>query len=150
MIFRDCEDGGARHAVQERGIERLRYDLVVADEKEVGRTGLLHVACATGELVSLAASGGPPTRTVVLDDDGRITDAVIVPPTSQRNTSTGYWGYMDQESVDMFLDEARIVAGIRHQHVVPVLEVGASEHGYYLVMEYIQGKSLRDVIADGP
>ena len=44
MVFRDCEDGGTRHAVQERGIEGLRYDLVVADEKEVGRTGLLHVA----------------------------------------------------------------------------------------------------------
>lgn len=44
--------------------------------------------------------------------------------------------------VTMFLDEARIVAGIRHQHVVPVLEVGASEHGYYLVMEYIEGDTL--------
>jgi eukaryotic-like serine/threonine-protein kinase len=44
--------------------------------------------------------------------------------------------------VSMFLDEARIVAGIRHQHVVPVLEVGASEHGYYLVMEYVEGETL--------
>lgn len=49
--------------------------------------------------------------------------------------------------VSMFLDEARIVAGIRHQHVVPVLEVGASEHGYYLVMEYIEGETLGSFIA---
>lgn len=51
--------------------------------------------------------------------------------------------------VEMFLDEARIVAGIRHQHVVPVLEVGASEHGYYLVMEYIEGETLGAFISRG-
>ena len=49
--------------------------------------------------------------------------------------------------VSMFLDEARIVAGIRHQHVVPVLEVGASEHGYYLVMEYVEGETLGSFIS---
>ncbi|HQB47112.1 MAG TPA: serine/threonine-protein kinase, partial [Polyangiaceae bacterium] len=48
----------------------------------------------------------------------------------------------EEAFVSMFLDEARIVAGIRHQHVVPVLEVGASDHGYYLVMEYIEGENL--------
>jgi serine/threonine-protein kinase len=51
--------------------------------------------------------------------------------------------------VSMFLDEARIVAGIRHQHVVPVLEVGASEHGYYLVMEYIEGETLGVFLSQG-
>jgi serine/threonine-protein kinase len=51
--------------------------------------------------------------------------------------------------VSMFLDEARIVAGIRHQHVVPVLEVGASEHGYYLVMEYIEGETLGAFLSQG-
>jgi hypothetical protein len=34
-------------------------------------TDLVHVACATGELVSLPASGGAATRTVVLDRDLR-------------------------------------------------------------------------------
>lgn len=48
----------------------------------------------------------------------------------------------DTEFVSMFLDEARIVAGIRHPNVVPVLEVGATDRGYYLVMEYIEGDTL--------
>ena len=45
----------------------------------------------------------------------------------------------EKEFVDMFLDEARLAARIHHPNVVSVLEVGTSERGYYLVMEYIEG-----------
>ena len=41
----------------------------------------------------------------------------------------------EQEFIEMFLDEARLAAGIHHPHVVPILEVGESDSGYYLVME---------------
>jgi serine/threonine-protein kinase len=47
----------------------------------------------------------------------------------------------------MFLDEARLAAGIHHPNVVPILEVGASERGYYLVMEYIEGDTLARLLA---
>src|SRR5215510_14492787 len=53
----------------------------------------------------------------------------------------------EQEFVEMFLDEARLAAGIHHPHVVPILEVGQSESGYYLVMEYIEGDTLARVVA---
>src|SRR5688572_20235850 len=48
----------------------------------------------------------------------------------------------EKEFVEMFLDEARLAAGIHHPNVVPILEVGASPRGYYLVMEYIEGDTL--------
>ena len=51
----------------------------------------------------------------------------------------------EQEFVEMFLDEARLAAGIHNPHVVPILEVGGSEGGYYLVMEYIEGDTLARV-----
>jgi len=54
----------------------------------------------------------------------------------------------EQEFVEMFLDEARLAAGIHNPHVVPILEVGGSgEAGYYLVMEYIEGDTLARVAA---
>ncbi len=53
----------------------------------------------------------------------------------------------DESFVKMFLDEARLVANIRHQHVVPVLEVGAGHDGYYLVMEYVEGETLGALLA---
>ena len=53
----------------------------------------------------------------------------------------------ENEFVQMFLDEARLAAGIHHPNVVPILEVGASDRGYYLVMEYIEGDTLARLLA---
>jgi eukaryotic-like serine/threonine-protein kinase len=53
----------------------------------------------------------------------------------------------EKEFVEMFLDEARIAARIHHPNVVPILEVGASQVGYYLVMEYIEGDTLARMLA---
>lgn len=53
----------------------------------------------------------------------------------------------DDEFVQMFLDEARLAAGIHHPNVVPILEVGASDRGHYLVMEYIEGDTLARLLA---
>jgi Serine/threonine protein kinase len=43
------------------------------------------------------------------------------------------------EFVEMFLDEARFAVFIHYSHVVFILEVGESDSGYYLVMEYVEG-----------
>jgi formylglycine-generating enzyme required for sulfatase activity/serine/threonine protein kinase len=48
----------------------------------------------------------------------------------------------DPELRAMFMEEARLVARIRHQNVVPTLDVVASEDELFLVMEYVQGESL--------
>ena len=42
----------------------------------------------------------------------------------------------------MFIDEARLVSRIRHQNVVPTLDIVASEDELFMVMEYVQGESL--------
>lgn len=47
---------------------------------------------------------------------------------------------------DMFLDEARIAGLIQHPNVVHVVDVGADEEGPFLVMEYVEGLSLSEVI----
>jgi eukaryotic-like serine/threonine-protein kinase len=52
----------------------------------------------------------------------------------------------EQEFVQMFLDEARLAARIHHPNVVPILEVGTSDAGYYLVMEYIEGETLARLV----
>ncbi|MEP7121817.1 MAG: serine/threonine-protein kinase [Byssovorax sp.] len=49
------------------------------------------------------------------------------------------------ELVQMFLEEAKIAARIHHTHAVPILEIGSSARGYYLVMEYIEGVTLAQV-----
>src|ERR1700761_5417259 len=48
----------------------------------------------------------------------------------------------DQDFVTMFMDEARIVARIRHPNVVPMVDVIESPQGLFLVMEYVHGESF--------
>jgi serine/threonine-protein kinase len=53
----------------------------------------------------------------------------------------------EKEFVEMFLDEARLAAGIHHPNVVSILEVSATPIGYYLVMEYVEGDTLARLLA---
>lgn len=46
------------------------------------------------------------------------------------------------EFVDMFVDEARLAARIRHPNVVPTLDVVSTDNELFLVMEYVAGESL--------
>jgi eukaryotic-like serine/threonine-protein kinase len=48
----------------------------------------------------------------------------------------------DGAFVQMFLDEARISARIRHPNVVDVIEVGEESGNFYIAMEYISGETL--------
>jgi serine/threonine-protein kinase len=48
--------------------------------------------------------------------------------------------------VDMFLDEARLAAAIRHPNVVSILEVGARSSGHFIVMEYVEGDTLAGLL----
>ncbi len=56
----------------------------------------------------------------------------------------------DPALVATFIEEARIAARIRHPSVVLVLDVAEAERGPYLVMEYIAGGSLADLVSQGP
>ncbi|RLB63869.1 MAG: hypothetical protein DRI90_05920 [Deltaproteobacteria bacterium] len=48
--------------------------------------------------------------------------------------------------IDMFIDEARIVASIRHPNVVDVHEFGRDGDELFLVMEYLEGESAAALI----
>jgi serine/threonine-protein kinase len=47
----------------------------------------------------------------------------------------------------MFLDEGRIAGLIRHPNVVSVVDVGEDHAGPYLVMEFVEGIALSDLVA---
>ncbi|WP_394831885.1 serine/threonine protein kinase [Pendulispora rubella] len=52
----------------------------------------------------------------------------------------------DPDFVSMFLDEARLVARIRHPNVVPIVDVVAERDELFLVMEYVHGESLARLV----
>jgi serine/threonine protein kinase len=50
---------------------------------------------------------------------------------------------------ERFLREARTLAKLRHPYIVTVYDVGKSGQLYYLVMEFVEGATLRQLLVDG-
>ena len=53
----------------------------------------------------------------------------------------------DTQNLARFRREARAAARLRHSNIVPVFGVGQSDNHHYYVMDYIDGKSLRQWIS---
>src|ERR1700751_1206495 len=51
--------------------------------------------------------------------------------------------YLSQDDQENFLAEARIIARLKHPHIVPSLDFGVQEGLPFLVMEYIPNGTLR-------
>lgn len=56
----------------------------------------------------------------------------------------------DDARVSALVDEARAAARIRHPNVVAMLDVVPHEGSLLLVMEYVEGVTLADLLRDGP
>src|ERR671933_1740378 len=56
----------------------------------------------------------------------------------------------DEELVRRFRREARLGASLNHPNVVAVYDIGTDDEGVLIVMEYVEGRTLRDELARGP
>jgi serine/threonine-protein kinase len=58
--------------------------------------------------------------------------------------------YSEPEARLMMLDEAHTAMRVRHANVASVVDVGSSDEGFYLVMEYVPGCSLQQLLLCNP
>src|SRR5438046_4789178 len=57
----------------------------------------------------------------------------------------------DRSFVERFRREARAAAGLNHPSIVSIYDWGEQDSTYFIVMEYVEGRTLRDVIRrEGP
>jgi len=56
----------------------------------------------------------------------------------------------DQEVLDRFFREARAAAALRHPNVITIYASGQHEHRPYMVMEFVDGESLADIVRSRP
>ncbi|HET9139637.1 protein kinase domain-containing protein, partial [Actinophytocola sp.] len=85
------------------------------------------------------AKGGMATVYTALDERLDRTVALKIIHPSQSN---------DASFVDRFTDEAKTVARLTHPNVVAVYDQGTHAGLPYLVMEYVRGRTLRDILAE--
>ncbi len=52
----------------------------------------------------------------------------------------------NKEFVDMFIDEAKMVAGLTHPNIVQIFDLGKIDRSYYIAMEYVHGRDLRTIL----
>jgi len=55
----------------------------------------------------------------------------------------------DAERVRRFLIEARAASALNHPHIITVHDIGESEAGRFLVMEAVDGQTVRSILAEG-
>ncbi|MCI0603278.1 ABC transporter substrate-binding protein, partial [bacterium] len=58
-------------------------------------------------------------------------------------------GRINEEQVQRFQREARIIAGMDHPSVVGIHDIGEHEGMMYLIMPYVQGTNLRAYLSEG-
>ena len=51
------------------------------------------------------------------------------------------------EFISMFIDEAKITSQLSHSNIVQIYEFGEIDATYYLAMEFVDGKNLRQILA---
>lgn len=56
----------------------------------------------------------------------------------------------EMDPVKLFEREARTIAALEHPHILPIYEFGEYEGQLFIVMRYVSGGSLEDVLEKGP
>jgi serine/threonine-protein kinase len=85
------------------------------------------------------ARGGMATVYTATDERLERTVALKIIHASQSRDAT---------FVTRFTDEAKTIARLTHPNVVAVYDQGSYEHLPYLVMEYVRGRTLREMLTD--
>ena len=94
-----------------------------AIEREVGRGGMAEVYVARDQLL----------------------DRLVAVKVLDRELAA------DSTFVERFRREARAAANLTHPGIVAVYDWGEDDDTYFIVMEYVEGRSLREAIqAEGP
>jgi eukaryotic-like serine/threonine-protein kinase len=87
-------------------------------------------------------SGG--MANVYLAEDEELGRPVAIKILNDRHAS-------DESFVERFRREAKNAAGLSHPNIVSIYDRGEAEGTYYIAMEYLEGRSLKDrIVAEGP
>ena len=52
----------------------------------------------------------------------------------------------NEEFIDMFKNEGKVACNLKHRNITPVYEFGIENNQFFLSMEYISGRNLRELI----
>ena len=94
------------------------------------------------QVVRKLGAGG--MANVYLAEDQELGRRVAIKILNERHAN-------DEQFVERFRREAKNVAGLSHPNIVSIYDRGEAEGTYYIAMEYLDGRSLKELIVQrGP
>src|SRR5829696_6020233 len=78
--------------------------------------------------------------TVYLAEDQELGRGVAIKILNERHAN-------DEQFVERFRREAKNAAGLSHQNIVSVFDRGEAEGTYYIAMEHLKGRNLKELLA---
>ena len=94
------------------------------------------------KIIRKLGSGG--MANVYLAEDQELGRRVAIKILNERHAN-------DEQFVDRFRREAKHAAGLSHPNIVAIYDRGEAEGTYYIAMEYLDGRSLKElIVARGP
>jgi serine/threonine protein kinase len=55
----------------------------------------------------------------------------------------------DDQAKRRFVQEARAASALNHPHIITIYDITSDDHRDFIVMEYVEGETLRDVLSHG-
>src|SRR5262249_12817543 len=126
----------------EQAADFLERPSLIALQRFAAERGGLLVGRRIGpyELLSLLGSGG--MGEVYRAIDTRLKRFVAIKLLSADST-------LGERRLQYFEREARLASALNHPNIVTIYDIGRSEFGPYIAMELVEGKTLRDTLAEG-
>jgi predicted ATPase/serine/threonine protein kinase len=140
-LRRDVESLLAYDIQAESFMESPALDVVASDTDESVSVPLAGRTLGHYRVESLIGAGG--MGEVYLARDPRLDRAValkILPPDLA----------LDADRMQRFSREAKAASALNHPNVATVHDIGESGGVHFIVMEYVEGRTLADTIANGP
>jgi len=111
----------------------------IDSEREVGalKTG---TRIGHYEIVKLLGIGG--MGQVYLAKDTKLERQVAIKFLSEKYES-------HQTNILRFMQEAKAASALNHPHILIIHEIGETESSHYIVSEFVDGRTLREVVGDG-
>ncbi|MGE0133071.1 MAG: alpha/beta fold hydrolase [Blastocatellales bacterium] len=135
-------DGARRKAPDEA--QRRRSETVVSIEEQFGGEKITTVGAGTRlgryEVISQLGTGG--MGEVYLANDTQLDRRVALKLLSEKYTGNALW-------LRRFIREAKAASALNHPNIITIHEIGQAGGIHFIATEYIEGKTLRQHLADG-
>lgn len=126
--------------VWERAGKAMAEDQI-RDGKAVDLSSRIGQSVGHCRILSLLGKGG--MGEVWLADDTQLPRKVAVKLLPAEFTA-------DSDRVRRFAQEARAASALNHPNIITIHEIGEIEESHFIVTEYVEGKTLRQQMADAP